>query len=541
MWNISGLKSKLDGTCYDVDFCDFIDYLNTFEIFCFVETWADKLNQFSLDGYKCFDSIRIKHATAFRNSGGIAAFVKNSLFDISTVTQLKSVSENILWLKFDFKRAVNMCNYIIGFVYMSPEGSSVYSEENLFQIIENEMAEFKNRYFDHRFIVGGDFNAYTNIYPDFIQFDNTDYLMSEDDYMEDILPPKRCNLDDRDLNSYGQSLLNLCKSTGLKIVNGRFGKDSQTGNFTCITGKSKSVIDYFLVETAVFNYILDFEVGERLESIHMPLGLKLCLCLRTQHSENLLHSNLSVTHPYVKYKYTEEHKSQYIREVSEKLLTESEIIFNLINHSEVNEALEKLMNCITLAAHCMKQAHVNRKIRYNKQPWFDKSCKELRTKTLRALRYFRHTLTENALSAYRFLKNSYRKLTSSKKGDYVANRTAKLNAACNEKNTRTFWNVLKEHKPQPPTSISVEDWFEYFSSLYNIDSQSEEVLPEGNVHEIQDDLLDSPITSAEVFIAIKELKNGKSAGADGVPAELFKVISDKFVPILVPLFNKCLI
>ena len=58
------------------------------------------------------------------------------------------------------------------------------------------------------------------------------------------------------------------------------------------------------------------------------------------------------------------------------------------------------------------------------------------------------------------------------------------------------------------------------------------------MHEIQDDLLDSPITSAEVFIAIKELKNGKSAGADGVPAELFKVISDKFVPILVPLFNK---
>ena len=185
------IRFELDGTCYDVYFCNFIDYLSTFEIFCFVETWADKLNQFSLDGYKCFDSIRIKHARAFRNSGGIATFVKNSLFDIFTVTQLKSVSENILWLKFDFKRAVNMCNYIIGFVYMSPEGSSVYSWENLFQIIENEMAEFKNTYFDHRFIVGGDFNAYTNIYPDFIQFDNTDYLMSDDDYMEDILPPKR--------------------------------------------------------------------------------------------------------------------------------------------------------------------------------------------------------------------------------------------------------------------------------------------------------------------------------------------------------------
>ena len=45
-------------------------------------------------------------------------------------------------------------------------------------------------------------------------------------------------------------------------------------------------------------------------------------------------------------------------------------------------------------------------------------------------------------------------------------------------------------------------------------------------------MLDSLITSAEVFMAIKELKNGKSAGADGVPAELFKVISDKFVTII---------
>ena len=138
---------------------------------------------------------------------------------------------------------------------MSPEGSSVYSEENLFQIIENEIVEFKNAYFDHKNIVRGDFNAYTNIYPDFIQFDNTNNVMSDDDYTEDILPPERCYLDDRDLNSYGKSLLDLCKSTGLKIVNGRFRKDIRKGNFTCIIGKLKSVIDYFLVETSVFNGI----------------------------------------------------------------------------------------------------------------------------------------------------------------------------------------------------------------------------------------------------------------------------------------------
>ena len=31
--------------------------MNTIEIFCFLETWADTLNQFSRDSYKCFDGI----------------------------------------------------------------------------------------------------------------------------------------------------------------------------------------------------------------------------------------------------------------------------------------------------------------------------------------------------------------------------------------------------------------------------------------------------------------------------------------------------
>ena len=290
-----------------------MDFLNTFDILCFLETWADTLKQFSIDGYRCFDSIRIKHTNAFRNSGGIAVFVRNSLSDIFSVEQLKSASENIIWLKFDCKRVLSGCSYMIGFVYMSPEGSSIHSEENLFQILENEMAEFKNSYFDHKFIVGGDFNAYTNIDPDFIQFDSTDYLISDDDYREDILPPERCNLDDRDLNSYGRSLLNLCKSTGLKIVNGRFGKDRHEGNFTCITGNSKSVIDYFLVETSVFDDILDFVVGERLESIHMPLQLTLNIFLRMQNNVDQIPQNRSNTHTYDRYKYNESHGSQYQR------------------------------------------------------------------------------------------------------------------------------------------------------------------------------------------------------------------------------------
>ena len=108
------------------------------------------------------------------------------------------------------------------------------------------------------------------------------------------------------------------------------------------------------------------------------------------------------------------HTGRNIRDVSEKIQSESDSILNLINNSKVNEALEKLMNCIFLAAHCMKQTHVDHTDTHRKQPWFDKSCKDMKTKTLRALRFFRQTLTERALNAYLSLKNLYRNL--SKKG-----------------------------------------------------------------------------------------------------------------------------
>ena len=180
----------------------------------------------------------------------------------------------------------------------------------------------------------------------------------------------------------------------------------------------------------------------------------------------------SNTHTYDRYKYNKSHGSQYIRDVSEKIQSESDSILNPINNSKVNEALDKLMNCIFL----MKQTHVDHTDTHRKQPCFDKSCKDMKTKTLRALRFFRQTLTERALNAYLLLKNSYRNLTRRKKGDYIANRTAKLNSACNEKNARIFWNVLKEHKAQVSPSISAHEWFDYFSNLYNIESQSEILL-----------------------------------------------------------------
>ena len=45
------------------------------------------------------------------------------------------------------------------------------------------------------------------------------------------------------VNEYGRSLIELCKATGINIMNGPIGA---TNTYTCYTGKGRSVIDCLL-------------------------------------------------------------------------------------------------------------------------------------------------------------------------------------------------------------------------------------------------------------------------------------------------------
>lgn len=98
------------------------------------------------------------------------------------------------------------------------------------------------------YISGGDFNAYMGQEPDFIQFDEPFDLLDNLGYIEDVQPRLRNNQDGHETNAYGRNLLNLCVNTGLRIVNGRYGSDAEVGNYTCISERSASTIDYIIVD-----------------------------------------------------------------------------------------------------------------------------------------------------------------------------------------------------------------------------------------------------------------------------------------------------
>ena len=57
-------------------------------------------------------------------------------------------------------------------------------------------------------------------------------------------------------------LLDFCKQTNLRILNGRFGSDSGIGKFTCHRHRGESIVDYILTSTDILPLVYRFSVGD---------------------------------------------------------------------------------------------------------------------------------------------------------------------------------------------------------------------------------------------------------------------------------------
>jgi hypothetical protein len=99
-------------------------------------------------------------------------------------------------------------------------------------------------------------------------------------------------------NSFGRRILELCKSTGLRICNGRFGVDSS--KFTFQNKNGCSVIDYLLISShCVYSLIKKKLTVKEFNtySCHAPLAVELymksnrvikdqCTCMKTGYDTN---------------------------------------------------------------------------------------------------------------------------------------------------------------------------------------------------------------------------------------------------------------
>jgi len=107
------------------------------------------------------------------------------------------------------------------------------------------------------FLIGGDLNARIKDYIDLIDEDNPDYVYNGDvAYPGDEFRLPRAS-SDSNYNTFELSLIGLCCSKDVHVLNGRFS--DVNWHITCTTKGRSSVVDY-VASTELFKSVTDFVV-----------------------------------------------------------------------------------------------------------------------------------------------------------------------------------------------------------------------------------------------------------------------------------------
>ena len=530
-WNITGLMGKFFGFTHSAAY--FKNYIKQFKIISLVETWTKEGDDLSLEGYHSFSVSRPKTKERGRRSGGIIVFVQDSLAEVTK--RVKSVSCNILWIWLELMALGLDYNVLLGTTYISPENSSIHSAEDTFSILEREILELKNKFFNTKVLIAGDFNGYTSTEADFLpQSDRVhdNFLFSD----ESMNLSARANKDPRNVNKHGRKLLDLCLGTGLGIVNGRTGQDAFTGEFTCYFGDNPSCIDYILSDPELFSAFSDFYVDCREESHHMPLCLTLFLC-DSDEQETIQSTNAEYL---PRFSWQEEKANIFLEKFNAKDIS---VIGDKLTANNVNEAVETIIMYISQSAEDMKTNRLAKKSKTvnRNEPWFDYECIVAKRVTIKALKQFRKCRCKTYLSVYKEKQQQLKNLYIYKMNIYQNYEKEKVLRTLENNDSKAFWSSVKymtRKKGYSRSNIRNNAWFTHFHGLFNPvgdHTTGIRLMPD---YFLFDESLDGEILDAEVNAAVTHLKLAKSPGEDGIPAEFYKAIFPTINHYFKDLFNR---
>eukprot|EP00794_Sanderia_malayensis_P016224 gene16224-17860_t len=267
-WNIHGISqsagqikvSKLDDE-------EFINTVKHLDIFALAECHVGPDKNLLINNFESFSTSR-ERSSNNRYYGGLTLFVRK--FVRPGVKILNLNSSEIIWLKLEKSFFYLEEDIFIALLYAPPHNSPFLQKINLdissfFQKLEEDISSYK---LQGKVLLLGDFNAYTSTLEDYIDHDsigNNHFIHLPTDYTEDF-PMRRVNLDIRAPNENGKLLLQLCKSSSLRIANGRIAGD-ELGCFTRYPlhdnrDVDPSVIDYSLISENLLPEVQRFTVNK---------------------------------------------------------------------------------------------------------------------------------------------------------------------------------------------------------------------------------------------------------------------------------------
>lgn len=540
------------------------------DVFAVCETFLRNKDKPSIKGYTWIGNNRKQiHKKAKRGSGGVGFFIKDNIVKSSNVSVVDDNSDDILWIKLSTgqDRFLFLC-----VCYLPPHHSSRPVESDVF--LHKLLESVYTYQTQGQVCIVGDFNARIGISSDYIEG-------------VDQVPPR--NPIDEGYNHHGQALLDFLVETNTCVLNGRLGSD----NFTHVSHRGRSVVDYVIVPHEQLATYSDFKVSLMSETVD-TFNIKgyssvsdhsvLSFVLQT-HGLTESPSNDPVTSSSKRYVLSSL-PSDFLQDSSSVDLIKSTI--NRIEHDlhdleDVDSAYTDFKNLISSELDKrVKKVHTGNKPRGNnrrktlyKPYWND----TLQSQLTIAQDCERKWLSfKGSATRRKVLKNDYceqrkvfDRLNRKFKRQYQIREKNRLHNLLLGKNTKDLWrdigklgmaNDRKSFIPMETTDVDgnivrdhnkvLDCWKSKYEKLYNCDPDSVDCFDYEHLQFIQGKLnhndvsrpenidtsaLNSPITRDEVIKAVLRSKIGKSPGFDNIPVDVLR--NDTCVEILLKIFTFC--
>lgn len=471
-------------------------------------------------------------------------YFKDTLKD--GITIVRNHFDTLIWIKLDatffrFDKDVYICG-----AYLWGENSPAYNVVNvdLYDVLESDIDFFEGL---GSVYTMGDLNSRIGMKSDTIVHDNVNCFTDFVDYIPDV-PLTRASMD-KICNNYGSKLLDLCKSTCLRILNGRLGTDYDVGEFTYVSPNGASVIDYVLTKECNFGNICKFDIGTLNEwSDHTPVSFSLTCNVITYETTQ---------HDEIKYRWNSDSRDTFRSGLIGNLPYFNQLTsdIDLEHRSSINNVINNFTDTIRRVAdplfikcstYTTKSSFLDKSLINNKE-WFDVECTIARNCYLQALRVFNKSKNDANREYFCTCKKKYKDLCRRTRRRYELKKISDIEQLRFSK-PKQFWKYFKKRSTNTGNGVPLNDFLNYFSTLGgdNLNCIHDEAESFCNAHNFNDNMangceeLDVPITVTEIVFAIKALKAGKAAGSDFLINEYFIESIDILGSHLCDIFNAIL-
>ena len=187
----------------------------------------------------------------------------------------------------------------------------------------------------------------------------------------------RNNLDHKHTNDSGKLLLNFCKETRIRILNGRTTGDLN-GRPTCMTYNGSSLVDYTLISEELLKSVGYFEVHDFTSlTNHRPISCGIFA------DTSFKYCNSHKLDPLPgKFLWTDDAITLYTENIPSQIFKNRIIDFMITDFRDSNLITDSfnsvLQDCVKQSAKFINKVPTQKIRKSNRKPWFTHSCTDLR-------------------------------------------------------------------------------------------------------------------------------------------------------------------